>query len=167
MAYKYYNTKVFNVKNSKGDEYTIVCETQNTSYGFRHVAEIRERFRVSPLHKTKSCYYNRTWESFEYETVIKKLLDKSEEIDNKESVLKQVNGEVSEEVTKGFNNIAMIAKIGELFTSDKKEQNDWKARMLKAGLESKGLIMPKDWDTLTEEEKERRLNGVIDILAKK
>ena len=37
--------------------------------------------------------------------------------------------------------------------------------MIKAGLENKGLIMPDDWDDLSEENKEIRLNGVIKHLA--
>ena len=67
----------------------------------------------------------------------------------------------------GFKSIAMVAKMGEIFhTGDKKAVNDWKVRMLKAGLSSRGLEMPEDWDTLTEEEKEKRLNAVIGELNK-
>ncbi len=50
----------------------------------------------------------------------------------------------------------MIPKLGEVMTDNKKGSNDWKTRMLKAGLQDKGLIMP--------EEKETRLNGVIGVL---
>jgi hypothetical protein len=38
--------------------------------------------------------------------------------------------------------------------------------MIKAGLGNKGLEMPEDWDSLSEEEKERRLNNVIGELSK-
>lgn len=61
---------------------------------------------------------------------------------------------------------ATVAMMGSIFCDNKKEANDWKARMLKAGLENKGLIMPEDWDTLSEDEKEKRLNGAIDELSK-
>jgi hypothetical protein len=47
---------------------------------------------------------------------------------------------------------------------DKKEQNDWKARMLKAGLGNAGLQMPEDWESLDEQTKEARLNAVISVL---
>lgn len=57
--------------------------------------------------------------------------------------------------------VAGIAKLGELMVPSKAEQNDWKLRMLKAGLESRGLMIPEDWGTLSEDEKERRLNAVI------
>ena len=44
---------------------------------------------------------------------------------------------------------------------DKKEKNDWKARMLKSGFGNMGLEMPEDWNSLDEETKEARLNAVI------
>lgn len=65
--------------------------------------------------------------------------------------------------------VGTIAQLGEIFATssdnteeqNKKATNDWKSRMLKAGLS--GLSMPEDWDTLSEEEKERRLDGVITL----
>lgn len=68
---------------------------------------------------------------------------------------------VPAETDSRFKTVAMVAMMGEIFGQTKKEKNDWKARMLKAGLGSSGLEMPEDWDTLSEDEKERRLNGVI------
>lgn len=59
--------------------------------------------------------------------------------------------------------VGMIASLGDIFCKDKKEGNDWKARMLKAGLSNKGLVMPDDWDVLSEEEKEIRLDNVIKV----
>lgn len=61
--------------------------------------------------------------------------------------------------------VAMVAKMGALFCSTPKETNDWQARMLKAGLGDRGLIMPEDWDTLSEEEKSKRLNGAIAAIS--
>lgn len=62
----------------------------------------------------------------------------------------------------GLRAIGMVAKLGGIFhAGDQKATNDWKTRMLKAGLENKGLIMPDDWETLGEDEKERRLDGAI------
>ena len=68
--------------------------------------------------------------------------------------------------------IATVMKLGDIFQSDKaggnqKSRNDWKARMLKAGLEGRGLIMPDDWDTLDEATKEARMDGVIGIFLSK
>jgi hypothetical protein len=63
--------------------------------------------------------------------------------------------------------VATVALMGEVFGNTQKEKNDWKERMIRAGLENRGLIMPSDWDTLSEDEKTRRLDGVIKMLNQK
>jgi hypothetical protein len=70
-------------------------------------------------------------------------------------------------VNADFGRIGAIAAMGEIFGNTQKEKNDWKARMLKAGLGGKGLEMPEDWDTLDEKTKEARLDAVIGFLGKK
>jgi len=61
--------------------------------------------------------------------------------------------------------IGLVAFMGDIFhKGDQKAGNDWKARMLKAGLEGRGLIMPADWDSLSEEDKQSRLDGAINEL---
>jgi hypothetical protein len=57
--------------------------------------------------------------------------------------------------------VAMAARMGEFLTDNQKAANDWKKRMLAAGL--LGLDIPQDWDTLTEDEKQRRLDKVIKV----
>lgn len=58
---------------SLNDEYNIVCNWQNTKYGFRHLATLhRNGFEIA---KAKCCYYNRTWECFEFETVLEKIVN--------------------------------------------------------------------------------------------
>ena len=66
-----------------------------------------------------------------------------------------------------LKNVSAIMALGSILGNDTKEQNDWKARMLRAGLDGHGLIMPDDWDTLDENTKQARLNGVIKILGEK
>lgn len=66
----------------------------------------------------------------------------------------------------GLKTIAMVAKLGDIFGETQKQKNDWKARMLKAGLENSGLIIPDDWDQLDEDTKQARLDGAIGELAK-
>ena len=54
----------------------------------------------------------------------------------------------------------MVAMFGELLCDNQKEKNDWKKRMLDAtGL----LDFPEDWDELSEEEKQKRLDNVIAV----
>lgn len=61
--------------------------------------------------------------------------------------------------------VSMVAAFGAILCPDKKSKNDWQARMLKAGLGNRGLSMPDDWETLSEDEKESRLNKALGVLA--
>lgn len=61
--------KIFHINK----QYNIVCNSQSTRYGFKHTATLCSNgFQVATA---KQCYYNRTWESFEYETVILNILN--------------------------------------------------------------------------------------------
>ena len=62
--------------------YKIVCDAESTRYGFRHIAILMKN--NVEIDKNKACYYNRTWESFPFQTVIHILLDKTTELTNKE-----------------------------------------------------------------------------------
>lgn len=55
---------------------------------------------------------------------------------------------------------SMVALFGELLCDNKKEKNDWKKRMLAA---TGKLDFPDDFDELSEDEKEKRLNEVIKV----
>lgn len=149
------------------DNLEVVCEWVNTRNGFKHVATLlldgREQESV------KINYLNRTWERYEYESVLKKLHDESRVLsqDQKDLFLTRINGQFRDDdpAMKQLNNIAGVMALGDILADGQKEANDWKLRMLKAGLDGQGLIMPDDWDDLTEAEKQRRLNGVIKTLG--
>lgn len=80
---KYYDMRIFNLD----QDYTIVCNTQNTRYGFRHLASLCEK-GYNNIGNTKICYYNRTWERFRYESVLRDLIDKNFKGDEKTKYLK-------------------------------------------------------------------------------
>ena len=159
--------KIFKIN----DTIEIVCEWKKTRIAFKHEATLvvngvgRDTVKIN--------YLNRTWEQYEYQSVIHKLLDKTANLtkEEKELIRKKLdgtdgyNGEGCKSEMAGLKTIAMVAKMGEIFGKDKKEKNDWKTRMLKAGLDNQGLDIPDDWDTLSEDEKERRLNGAIEQIA--
>lgn len=146
--------------------------SENTSYGFRHLAELVRVWET--VETAKATYYNRTWECYEYESVLKGLLEKSikskvlttAEIKKFKKIIANGGREETKRVKSELNTIGMIASLGAIFSTNQKESNDWKLRMVKAGLESKGLIMPDDWETLTEDVKEERLNKLIEELNK-
>jgi len=144
----------------------IVCEAKKTRNGFKHTAEYH---KYGSVVASKAVHYlNRTWESFEYESAISSLLVKTGQTDEeKKRILAICSGKSREETASMFKSTAMVAMLGDVFGQTQKEKNDWKARMLKAGLGNQGLEMPEDWDTLSEDEKEGRLNKVIECMKGK
>ena len=69
MAYKYYGRTVFETE-LNGKKYSFTCFGQDTRYGFRHVcfegSDIRYPEYAKSYLLAKCCYYNRTWECFQY-----------------------------------------------------------------------------------------------------
>lgn len=116
--------------------------------------------------KGTSHYTNRPWERYDYETALTNLLHKTTSLNEKERAELKHFIEQDQTDWSGMESVARIAALGDVFGSNQKEKNDWKARMLKAGLGSSGLQMPEDWDSLSENEKERRLNNVMAELKK-
>lgn len=141
------------------DGYVIACRSEKTRYGFRHLAELTHNgYTVA---KDKACYYNRTWESFDFQTVahgvIRKYFGEDMAVGYNQIVDKQGHGEVE----RTFGMVGAITKLGEIFCDSTEDKNKWKRRMLEAGLS--GLDFPDDFDSLSEEEKERRLDKAIKL----
>jgi len=150
----------------------IACEWKKTSTAFKHTATI---VRNGSEHGTsvKICYQNRTWERYEFESVLEKLLATAKDLTNiektlfQEKITKQFRNDDVKETSSMFGTIAMVAQMGALLAGDtQKQKNDWKTQMIKAGLGNQGLIMPKNWDTLDEDVKEEKLNKIIEELKK-
>jgi hypothetical protein len=66
------------------DKY-IVCESVGTRYGFRHDAKLF--VNGYEVEKAKICYYNRTWEAFQFQTVVLKLIEKTDALTEAEKEL--------------------------------------------------------------------------------
>jgi len=159
--YKQVLEKVFPVK--KGVE--IDAHWEKTRSGFRHIAILK--VGGYEHERAKVTYLNRTWESFEFETVLRKLLDSSGILSTKEKekFLEDAKTGNLKEIEEKFGAISSIAKLGNIMADTKEEKNKWKKRMLKAGIPE--LDFPKDWDTLDENEKEKRLDSIIKQMNKK
>lgn len=160
MARKHYDLKTFKVN----EKISINCWSEDTSYGFRHLASLYINGFIR--NTSKRCYYNRTWESYQYESVLKKLCEENKSLSQEEKELfytfiKNYEKIERERVNQEFSMIAGIMQLGSLISNNQKDSNDWKERMLKAGFENKGLIMPDNWNELSEDEKEKRLNNII------
>lgn len=161
---KHYSNQTFKITK----ELTAYAWTENTRYGFRHLITLNRNYQE--IAKNKACYYNRTWERYEYESVLKGLAgNKSLSKKEKTAFLRKIDNQFRQDdpALKNLKTISGIMALGDIFGQNQTEKNDWKSRMLKAGLENKGLIMPDDWDTVDEDTKQKRLDGVIDILGSK
>ena len=80
MAYKLRSRQLFEAKTSTGKKFTFTCYTQSTSYGFRHICTLgyndtTECRYIKSKIIAKATYYNRTYERFCYETVLRNGLE--------------------------------------------------------------------------------------------
>lgn len=57
------------------ENYSIVCEFKDTRNGFKHIASLVKN--GSDIYETKICYLNRTWERFEYETILLEVISEN------------------------------------------------------------------------------------------
>ncbi len=76
--------KIFNLDNV----YNVVCNWKNTRSGFKHTANLCEN--GFSIYETKICYLNRTWERFEYESILKKIVESYFEGKEKEKYLQVI-----------------------------------------------------------------------------
>lgn len=165
MSRKYYNHKTFTIN----DRISIDCSTQNTSYGFRHVADMRIDNGATgedwgaKHYDAKRTYYNRTWEAYEYQSLLEECARKVDDPADREAIAKFAKEGKAD--TSDLKKISGIMALGSIFTEDQAGANDWKTRMLRAGLEGRGLMMPDDWDQLPEDEKTSRLDKIIKVLG--
>lgn len=143
------------------DKMQIYANAEKTRNGFKHTAVLM--VDGVEVDRVKANYYNRTWESYEYQSVVDSLINKSSYIvpEKKEEVKKTFAEASHQQIESEFKTIGNVAQLGNLFAETKKEKNEWKLRMIKAGLGNKGFEVPADWDKLSEDEKEKRLDLVI------
>lgn len=79
MAYALRNRQLFSAT-VNGKEFNFTCYSQSTNYGFRHICTLGyNNTDVCRYIKGdiigKACYYNRTWERFQYETVLRQGIE--------------------------------------------------------------------------------------------
>lgn len=146
-TYKLLSSQSFQI----GEHINVSCRCEDTRYGFRHTARLLQTGETA-----KVCYYNRTWESWEFQSVLRELAQKvgGSTGDAISSFCEQDHSDRS-----AFNTIALVAAFGDILTENQAQANDWKRRMIQAGLPQ--LEVPSDWDTLSEDEKQRRLDAAI------
>ena len=152
--------KTFNIN----ERVSIKCHTYETRNSWGHKAVLY--LDGSEVTNARIKYYNRTWESYEYQSICQEIVHKARKVLGKELVQECNLYLQSYKEGNQFGGIAAIAMLGDILCNNQKDQNEWKARMIKAGLGNSGLQMPSDWDSLDEDKKEERLNRVISELSK-
>jgi hypothetical protein len=119
MATKQYDIKHFTAK-VNGKEITFRCHTTNTRTGFCHTAHYTGW--DYNLTDTKATYYNRTWERFEYESVLKRAIDKLP-ADVRQQVYDQIiDGKAAEEEQKAEEQFQAFKKLHEGLSDENKER---------------------------------------------
>jgi hypothetical protein len=150
--------KIFKIDNLNNIE--IVCDYAKTRNGFKHTATLllngieRENVKVN--------YLNRTWESYEYQTVLNKLIDNSKILTDQEKE-KAKNYIKNYKEQNSFGALSAIMATANILTSDEKEKNEFKLRMLKAQF-GDNLSLPDNWEQLSENEKTTRLENIEKVL---
>ena len=126
MASKQYDIQYFTAK-VNGEEIEFRCYTTNTRCGFCHTAHyIGWDYDLTD---TKVSYYNRTWERFRYESVLKRAIEKLPN-DIQQAVYDQIiDHKAVEEEQKAEE---MMGKFEELHSSLSAEN---KARLANSGIE--------------------------------
>ena len=127
MATKQYDIQHFTAK-VNGEEITFRCYTTDTRSGFCHTAHLMGwKYDITD---TKASYYNRTWERFEYESVLKRAIDKLPADLQKEVYAQIIDHKAAEEAEKAE---AMVKSFEALHSSLSPEN---KERLANSGIEN-------------------------------
>lgn len=137
------------------DQIRIVADWKKTRNGFKHEATLFFEGREAGF--AKCTYLNRTWEAYEYQSVLQEVAEKASIPAELKPALNEFIANYEERGT--FDAVKMVAAFGEILAPDQAARNDWKKRMMEAGLP--GIDFPEDWDQLTEDEKTRRIDGAL------
>ena len=119
MAVKQYDTRYFTAK-VNGKEFEFRCYTTDTRNGFCHTAHyVGWEYEIND---TKASYYNRTWERFEYESVLKRAIDKLPE-DVRQQVYDQIiDGKAAEEEQKAEEQFEAFKSLHDSLSPENKER---------------------------------------------
>ena len=139
-------------------DYEVICNWKKTRNGFKHTATLCKN--NNSVSETKICYLNRTWESFEYESVLHKVINAYFDEKQAKKYIKKLKAPENEQ----FKAVSMVCALGEIMCNKQEEKNKFKKRILGT---IKGIDFPQDWEKLLEKEKEKRLNGGIEQLERK
>ena len=119
MATKQYDVRYFTAK-VNGKEIEFRCYTTDTRCGFCHTAHyVGWEYELTD---TKASYYNRTWERFEYESVLKRAIEKLP-TDVRQQVYDQIiDGKAAEEEQKAEEELERFKALHDSLSDENKER---------------------------------------------
>jgi len=119
MATKQYDIQYFTAK-VNGEEIEFRCYTTNTRCGFCHTAHLMGwKYDITD---TKASYYNRTWERFEYESVLKRAIEKLPK-DIQQAVYDQIiDHKAAEEEQKAEDMVKSFETLHSALSNEDKER---------------------------------------------
>lgn len=146
-----------------GKNTKIVAKWQKTTNGFRHMVEYHNNGKI--LQTRSVSYLNRSWESYQYETAIKALLDKmikkgQLDAEMRPKILAITSGQAKADLDRKFGTMSALATMGGVLGKTKKQKNSMKLSAIRATMGA-GLSLPDDWEQLSEDVKEERLDKII------
>lgn len=145
--------KIFNLSK----DYSVVCEWKKTRNAFKHVATITQKGQE--VYSTKICYLNRTWEKYTFQSVLQKAIENYFSGQLQEKFLKIAENDQGED--QHFKNVAAICALGEILHEKPEEKAAFKKRIIGT---VPGINFPDDFDKLSAEEKNKRLDGALSVL---
>lgn len=110
-----YSRKLFTAT-INGVDYTFSCHTTDTRNGFCHTCYDFASDRTS-----KVSYYNRTWECFEYETVLRRAIDKYPKAIREELHAQLIDSTRKAETERCERQIEQFKRLHEGLTDKQKE----------------------------------------------
>ena len=116
---KQYDIRYFSAK-VNGEEITFRCYTTDTRSGFCHTA-ICTSWGIDTT-PTKASYYNRTWERFEYESVLKRAIEKLPKDLQKPVYDQIIDGKAAEEEKKAEEMLESFEKLHAGLSEENKER---------------------------------------------
>lgn len=141
----------------------MVARYGDSRDGFNHFATLYNK-EGGILGEAKIHYINRTWESYDYQSVLRRLLnDKSGRWlsdKEKEATNQFLNSDLTD--WSGFKSIAAFGALAEVLGTGLKQKNELKMKAVKS---LKGLEVPEEWENLPEAEKAKRLDKTLELIG--
>jgi len=139
----------------------IIAKFGDSRDGFNHFATLYDH--GFPEETVKIHYINRTWERYEFQSVLQKLVEKTGKLSDTEkaNLEEYLKGDLTNWAP--FKQAASLAMLGDILGSTPEQKNKLKTMALQSSLP--GLEIPEEWASLPEEEKAKRLNKVVEMVG--